>query len=150
MSPSGTTHLPVILVDSTVLLDVASEDPTGGGWSARTLAAWADRVPLLINPIVYAEDSVGYEYTAEVDAALPPELHRRDALPWEAAFLAGKAFLRYLRRGGDRRSPLPDFYIGAHAVVRGLARLTRDAGRYRTYFPDLRVIAPGSGELPAR
>ena len=92
--------------------------------------------------------SVGYGNIEEVDAALPSELYRREALPWEAGFLAGKAFLQYRRRGGERRSPLPDFCIGAHAVVRGLALLTRDAGRYRTYFPDGPVAAPDTDARP--
>jgi len=78
----------------------------------------------------------------DVDAAIPAEFVRREALPWEAAFLAGKCFLRYRRAGGSRRSPLPDFYIGAHAAVRGIPLLTRDAARYRTYFPRLELLLP--------
>ena len=78
----------------------------------------------------------------DVDAAVPAEFFRREALPWEAAFLAGKCFLRYRRSGGSRRSPLPDFYIGAHAAVRGIPLLTRDAARYRTYFPRLELLLP--------
>lgn len=132
-----------VLVDSNVLLDVALRDPVWGEWSERALARMADRAPLYINPIVYAEVSVGYGTIEALDAALPPELYRRDPLPWEAGFLAGKSFLEYRRRGGERRSPLPDFYIGAHAAVRGLTLLTRDAGRYRTYFPRLAIVAPG-------
>lgn len=143
--PSGSevpTGIPGVLVDSNVLLDIAKEDPVWCEWSARTLAELADRAPLVINPIVYAEVSVGFATIEELNAALPPELYRRDPLPWEAGFLAGKCFLRYRRRGGERRSPLPDFYVGAHAAVRGLALLTRDAARYRTYFPRLLVVAP--------
>ncbi len=97
---------------------------------------------LTVNPVVYAEVSVGFNRIEDLDEALPPELFRRAPLPWEAAFLAGKCFLIYQKRGGKKRSPLPDFYIGAHAAVAGMALLTRDRGRYRTYFPRLKLIAP--------
>jgi predicted nucleic acid-binding protein len=95
-----------------------------------------------VNPIVYAEVSVRFERIEELEEALPRDRFAREALPWEAAFLAGKCFVAYRRRGGERRSPLPDFYIGAHAAVAGMRLLTRDAARYRTYFPRLDVIAP--------
>jgi predicted nucleic acid-binding protein len=131
-----------VLVDSNVILDVATEDPTWGDWSARALARAADRAVLVINPIVFAEVSVGFDRVEALEAALPPELYRRDPLPYEAAFLAGKSFLAYRRRGGRRAAPLPDFYIGAHAAVAGHQLLTRDAARYRTYFPRLALIAP--------
>jgi predicted nucleic acid-binding protein len=131
-----------VLVDSNVLLDIATGDPAWSEWSAEALAQAAERYPLVINPIVYAEVSIGYDKIEALDEALPVALYRREPLPWEAAFLAGKCFLRYRRRGGQRRSPLPDFYIGAHAAVRGLALLTRDAGRYRTYFPRVPLITP--------
>jgi predicted nucleic acid-binding protein len=134
---------PGVLVDSNVLLDVAKEDAVWGEWSAQCLAQLADRIQLFINPIVYAEVSVGFPTIEALDAALPMELFRREPLPWEAGFLAGKCFVQYRRRGGERRSPLPDFYIGAHAAVRGLVLLTRDAARYRTYFPRVAVVAPG-------
>ncbi len=140
------------LVDSNVLLDVATEDPNWGDWSARALAECAEHTALVINPIVYAEVSIGFAGIEAMDEALPAGLYRRESLPWEAAFLAGKCFLLYRRRGGLRRSPLPDFYIGAHAAVRGLALLTRDAGRYRGYFPKLEILAPlpGNGAFPSR
>jgi len=131
-----------VLVDSNVLLDVASNDPRWFAWSAEALTQAADEATLVINPIIYAEVSVNYLRIEEVDAALPPTVYRRAALPWEAAFLAGKCFLQYRRRGGSRRAPLPDFYIGAHAAVSGMSLLTRDAARFRTYFPKLRLIAP--------
>jgi predicted nucleic acid-binding protein len=99
---------------------------------------------LLINALIYAEVSVGFGSTEAVEEALPPDLYRREALPYEAAFLAGKAFLAYRRRGGARTSPLPDFYIGAHAAVSGYRLLTRDATRYRTYFPTVELISPSS------
>ena len=131
-----------VLVDSNVLLDVLEEDPHWFSWSAEQLAAAAEQYHLIINPIIYAEVSIGFERIEELEAALPPASFERRQLPWEAAFLAGKCFLAYRRAGGERRSPLPDFFIGAHAAVDGLVLLTRDAGRYRTYFPRLQLIAP--------
>jgi predicted nucleic acid-binding protein len=130
------------LVDSNVLLDVLMEDAEWFDWSASALAAAARTTPLVINPIVYAEVSAGFERIEDVDEALPAGYYRRLPLPWEAAFLAGQCFVRYRRRGGPRRSPLPDFYIGAHAAVEGLTLLTRDRARYRAYFPTLKMIAP--------
>ena len=97
---------------------------------------------LVINPLVYAEVSTCFDRIEDLEAALPQDAFRREALPYDAAFLAGKCFLAYRRRGGTRRSPLPDFYIGAHAAVAGYRLLTRDASRYRTYFPRLELIAP--------
>jgi predicted nucleic acid-binding protein len=134
-----------VLVDSNVILDVVTEDPEWFGWSSRAIETEADRSVLAIDPIVYAEVSIGFSRIEDLDEALPRDLFRRDPLPWEAAFLAGKCFLAYRRRGGARRSPLPDFYIGAHAAVRGMALLTRDPRRYRTCFPRLRLIGPEDG-----
>jgi len=131
-----------ILVDSNVLLDVLTEDARWSSWSMKALAEQAERDLLAINPIIYAEVSVGFVRIEEIDAALPPPTFHRLALPWEAAFLAGKCFQAYRKRGGVRSSPLPDFYIGAHASVSDMTLLTRDAARYRTYFPKLRLIAP--------
>jgi len=132
-----------VLVDSNVLLDVLSEDPVWFDWSSEMLASSAESATLVVNPIVYAEVSVGFNRVEELEEALPADRFTREALPWDAAFLAGKCFASYRRRGGERRSPLPDFYIGAHAAVRRMTLLTRDAARYRTYFPTLTVIAPG-------
>jgi hypothetical protein len=131
-----------ILVDSNVILDVVTQDPRWSRWSGERLAECADRSALAINPIVYAEVSIGFARIEDLDDALPAELLERRPLPWEAAFLAGKCFAAYRRRGGKRVAPLPDFYIGAHAAVAGMALLTRDPSRYRTYFPRLRLIAP--------
>lgn len=131
-----------VLVDSNVLLDVITDDPEWAEWSAGQLEQVADDSILIINPIIYSEVSIGFAGIEELDAALPAESFRREPLPWEAAFLAGKCFLAYRRRGGPRRSPLPDFYIGAHAAIRGMTVLTRDARRYRTHFPKLDLIAP--------
>ncbi|MGH2771603.1 MAG: type II toxin-antitoxin system VapC family toxin [Actinomycetota bacterium] len=131
-----------VLVDSNVILDVAGNDPKWGEWSSVALAAAAENDELAVNPLIYAEVSVGFERIEEVEEAIPSEDFRRYPLPLEAAFLAGKVFVRYRKRGGARRSPLPDFYIGAHAVVSGFRLLTRDPRRYRTYFPALKLISP--------
>lgn len=130
------------LVDTNVLLDVLTADPTWAAWSSAALAAAADRGPLWINPIIYAEVSVRFSTIEALDDALPPDDVRRAPLPWAAGFLAGKAFVAYRRAGGARATPLPDFYIGAHAAVAGFALLTRDANRFNTHFPTVRVIAP--------
>jgi predicted nucleic acid-binding protein len=134
---SGTT-----LVDSNVILDVVTDDAAWSARSRRALERAADEGGLAINPSVYAEVSVGYDRIEDLDAALPPETFARLPLPWAAGFLAGECFVRYRRAGGTRRSPLPDFYIGAHAAIEGLTLLTRDARRYRTYLPRLSVITP--------
>lgn len=131
-----------VLVDSNVLLDILTEDAKWLAWSGEALARCADQDSLAINPLIYAEVSIGFEQQGELDAALPELTFRRLPLPWEAAFVAGKCFRTYRQRGGSRRSPLPDFYIGAHAAVSGLRLLTRDASRYRTYFPELEIVCP--------
>lgn len=131
-----------VLVDANVLLDVLTDDPRWFEWSAAQLDACAERAELCINPIIYAEVSVGFDRIEDLDEALPLDAFRRLELPWEAGFLAGKAFLRYRRSRGTRTSPLPDFYIGAHAAIEGIALLTRDAKRYRTYYPGLELICP--------
>jgi predicted nucleic acid-binding protein len=130
-----------VLVDSNVLLDLFTGDPTWAPWSEARLAEAFDAGQVVINPIIYAEISVAFDRVETLNRALPAEL-RREALPWDAAFLAGKCFLDYRRRGGAKRSPLPDFYIGAHAAVTGRALLTRDATRYRTLLPSLVLISP--------
>lgn len=131
-----------VLVDSNVILDVVTDDPAWSRWSSDALAQCAETGPLVINPIIYAEVSVGFARIEALEEALPSEYFERAALPWEAAFLAGKCFLRYQRRGGRKRSSLPDFYIGAHAAVAGLVLLTRDPLRYRANFPTVRLLAP--------
>lgn len=130
------------LIDANVLLDVATEDPQWYEWSATALATTARAAPLLINPLIYAEVSANYDSIEELDDALPDNLFRRASLPYPAGFLAARAFLSYRSRGGQRRSPLPDFYIGAHAAVDRLTLVTRDARRYRTYFPTVDLMAP--------
>lgn len=131
-----------VMVDSNVLLDLLTEDGHWAEWSAQAIAELGTTAQLVINPIIFAEVSVRTETVEEADAAFPDAFFRREPIPWAAAFLAGKAFLAYQRRGGTRWSPLPDFFIGAHAAVAGYRLLTRDAARYRTYFPGLELIAP--------
>jgi predicted nucleic acid-binding protein len=140
------TARPVTLVDSCVLLDVITGDEQWADWSATQVAAAIDTGRVVINPLIYAEVSVGYESIEELDDILPASDYEREPLPWVAGFAAGKAYRRYRRSGGDKRSPMPDFYIGAHAAVASYRLLTRDARRYRTYFPALDIVAPG----PAR
>ena len=131
------------LVDSNVLLDVLTEDEAWCAWSSGALALAAERGRLAINPVVYAEVSTRFSRIEELELALPADSFGREAISYEAAFLAEKAFRSYRRRGGERRSTLPDFFIGAHAAVAGYELLTRDAARYRTYFPRLRIWSPG-------
>jgi predicted nucleic acid-binding protein len=131
-----------ILIDSNVLLDIMSEDSRWFRWSADAVAQAADRSRLVINAIVYSEVSVRYSRIEDLDEALPKTMFDREAIPYEAAFLAGKAFAAYRGRGGVKQSPLPDFFIGAHAAVASYTVMTRDAARYRTYFPRLLLIAP--------
>ena len=130
------------LVDSHVIIDVLEEDDEWLDWSAAMLARAARQGPLVINPLVYAEVSVTFDAIEDLEAALPAAYFTREPLPWDAAFLAGKAFMAYRERGGGRRVPLTDFYIGAHAAVAGYALLTRDPRRYRSHFPRLRIVAP--------
>lgn len=131
-----------VLVDSNVLLDILTEDSRWYDWSAGKLAECAEEHGLIINPMIYSEVSIGFERIEELEDALPHRMFRRQNIPWEAAFLAGKCFIQYRRRGGQKQAPLPDFFIGAHAAVENLALLTRDAARYRTYFPSLELVVP--------
>jgi predicted nucleic acid-binding protein len=133
-----------ILVDSNVILDIVTEDKKWFPWSSQALAKYAETHTLVINPIIYADVSVGFDRIEDVEEVLPSAFFRRDPIPWEAAFLAAKCFLAYRRRRGKKSSPLPDFFIGAHAAVLGIPLLTRDIARYRTYFPKLNIITPGS------
>jgi hypothetical protein len=133
-----------ILVDSNIILDIVTEDPNWFDWSAGKLDEYAQQTQLNINSIIYAEVSIGFEKIEELEAILPINFFHRLDLPWEAAFLAGKCFLQYRQKGGTKRSPLPDFYIGAHAAIREMMLLTRDVNRYSTYFPTLELIVPES------
>ena len=131
-----------VLIDSSVLLDILGGSAEWSSWSSDALARVSDSAPLIINPIIYAEVSIRYSFIEDVDNVLPREIFARESIPYSAAFLAGKAFLAYRRRGGLRTAPLPDFFIGAHAAVSDYQLLTRDAKRYRSYFPDLVLIMP--------
>ena len=136
------TELMGSLIDANVLLDVFTEDPQWSAWSAVALEAAVERGPMWINPIVYAEVSVRFSRIEDLEAVLPRRDFGRAQIPFEAAFLAGKAFRDSRGRGGSRSSTLPDFFIGAHAAVSGLTLITRDAARYRTYFPTVSLITP--------
>lgn len=133
---------PATLIDSCVLLDVITADKRWADWAAGQIATAIDQGRAVINPIIYAEVSVGYETVEELDVLLPAAGYEREPLPYLAGFAAGKVFLRYRRGGGQKRSPMPDFYIGAHAAIAGYRLLTRDVSRYRTYFPTIDIIAP--------
>jgi len=131
-----------VLVDSNVILDLFLDDPTWADWSESTLADCSDYAALFINPVVYAEVSVGFEKIEDLEAALHKGGFQMLEIPREALFLAGKAFLSYKKAKGTRKSPLPDFFIGAQAAVLGLDLITRDVSRYRTYFPTIKLIHP--------
>lgn len=130
------------LVDSNVIIDILDADPAWAGWSQARVAEARRSGRVVINPLVFAEVAGAYTIQAEADRAISAAIYRRENLPWEAAFAAGRVFRTYRRADGSKRSPLPDFYIGAHAEVRGYVLLTRDPSRYRSYFPSLKIIAP--------
>ncbi len=130
------------LVDSCVLIDVLANDAKWADWSIEQLERLGNYAPLIINPIILAEVSPRFERASDLAAALAALPLVREALPWDAAFLAGQAFKIYRLTKGAKTSPMPDFYIGAHALINNLQLLTRDAARYRTYFPKLEIVAP--------
>lgn len=140
--PDARYILPPTLVDSCVLIDVLADDPRWAEWSLNKLDALGTQAPLVINPLILAEISPRFERAADLEAALSLLPLKREALPWDAAFLAGQAFRVYRQNDGLKHSPMPDFYIGAHALVQGYRLLTRDAARYRTYFPKLSLVCP--------
>ncbi len=131
-----------VLVDSNVILDVFLDDPDWADWSETMLSEHSMSGALYINPIVYTEVSIGFARIEELDAAITLAGFQIMELPKEALFLAGKAFLSYRRNQGTKTSPLPDFYIGAHAAVLDIPLLTRDTTRYHTYFPTVNLITP--------
>jgi predicted nucleic acid-binding protein len=132
----------VILVDTNVLLDVLEEDSQWATWSQGRLEAASATDTLAINPIIYSELSIAFARIEELEAVIEDATLTVEAIPREALFLAGKAFLRYRRSRGTKRSVLPDFYIGAHAAVMQWPILTRDVGRYKTYYPTVSLITP--------
>ena len=130
------------LFDTNVLLDIATADPTWLPWSESQLRNAAALGPILINPIIYAELAPAFASIADLDHWLNPSVFQRLSLPYSAGWLAAQAYMKYRRDGGTRTSPLPDFYIGAHAETEQRILVTRDATRYRTYFPNVDLIAP--------
>ena len=130
------------LLDANVLLDIATADPTWLAWSEKQFRDAAAQGPILINPIIYAELAPAFATQSDLDQWLDPAVFHRLPLPYAAGWLAAQAFVKYRRAGGAKISPLPDFYIGAHAETDGLTLVTRDAGRYRTYFPSVALITP--------
>ena len=131
-----------VMVDSCVYLDIFSRDPRWLDWSSRALAEAADKGSIVLNPVIYAEISIRFDRIEDLEALLPADVFEYSAVPREAAFLAGKCFMKYRRRGGRKSRPLPDFFIGAHAAVAGLPLVTRDTKRFSEYFPGLRLVCP--------
>ncbi len=131
-----------ILVDSNVILDIFLNDPNWADWSEAKLAKYSNYTRLFINPVVYAEISIGFRRIEELELAITKGGFQILEIPKEALFLAGKAFLQYRKVKGTKRSPLTDFYIGAQAAVLGLELITRDVSRYQTYFPSVKLIHP--------
>jgi predicted nucleic acid-binding protein len=132
----------IVLADTNVLLDVFDPAEEFHEWSAGQITSLVLRDQLAINPVIYAELAVAFEQTADLDRRLPPGHFLRLELSYEASFLAGQAFRKFLKRSGKRTRPLPDFFIGAHAETIGAAILTRDTARFRTCFPKVRLISP--------
>ena len=131
-----------ILFDTNVLLDIATADAIWLGWSEGQFRAAAAQGPILINPFIYAELASAFASQSDLDGWLDPVVFQRLPLPYAAGWLAAQAFVKYRRAGGTKSSPLPDFYIRAHAEAEGLTLATRDATRYRTYFPSVSLITP--------
>ena len=135
-----------VLVDSNVILDVFEDDPAWVDWSESMLDRYSIAHTLYINSIIYAEVSIGFEQIEELEEAITGCGFEIVEIPKPALFRAGKAFVEYRKRGGRKTSPLPDFFIGAHAEISGLTLITRDPARYKTYFPTVTVISPKDNE----
>ena len=131
-----------VFVDSCVLLDLFTADPQWADWSEAVLERYSQTNSLYINSVVYAEVSIGFEQIEAVDEAIAQMGIKVIEIPREALFLAGKVFLQYRRNKGTKRSPLPDFFIGAHVLVSEFALVTRDLQNYKTYFPQATLICP--------
>lgn len=131
-----------VFVDSCILLDLFTDDPKWGNWSESVLGKYSQSNTLFINSIVYTEVSIGFNRIEEVEKAIEQVGVKVLEIPREALFLAGKVFLDYRRNKGTKSSPLPDFFIGAHAAVSSFDLITRDAASYKTYFPSITVICP--------
>ncbi len=130
------------MIDSNVILDIVTEDKEWFEWSSYIVKLLSQEEIFLINSVIYSEVSIGFKKIEEVEELFVSDYFVREPIPWEACFLAGKCFLSYRKKGGLTTNPLPDFFIGAHALVRGTKLLTRDTARYRTYFPQLQLISP--------
>lgn len=137
-----------ILVDSNIILDIFLNDPNWADWSETTLEKYSQQAVLCINSIIYSEVSIGFVQIEDLEAAMAKAGFQMLEIPKEALFLAGKVYLKYKKRKGIKRTPLPDFYIGAQAAVLHLDLMTRDISRYRTYFPNVTLISPHSQHLP--
>ena len=136
-----------VLVDSNIILDVFLNDPNWADWSETTLEKYSQQAVLCINSIIYSEVSIGFVQIEDLEAAMAKAGFQMLEIPKEALFLAGKVYLKYKKRKGIKRTPLPDFYIGAQAAVLHLDLMTRDISRYRTYFPNVTLISPHSQHL---
>lgn len=141
-APASGERVEGALVDTCVLLDVADPDSPWHAWSVDALESFDGRGRLWVDPVVYAECAIGFESVEDVDRMLDALALGYRELPRDALFLAGNAFLRYRRRGGTKAGVLPDFFIGAHAAVDGLALVTRDDRRFASYFPTVRLVVP--------
>ncbi len=133
-----------VFVDSCVLLDLFTDDENWADWSERTLEKYSQTNTLYINSIVYTEISIGFNKVEEVESAIEELGIKVLEMPREASFLTGKAFLKYRKSKGNKISPLPDFFIGAHASVSGFDLITRDLAKYKTYFPQIKLIHPSA------
>ena len=131
-----------VLVDSNVILDIFLNDFKWADWSEAKLEEYSYHTTLYINSIIYSEISIGFKLVEDLESAISKAGFQLLEIPKEALFLAGKAFIKYKKREGTKKTPLPDFFIGAQAAVLELDLLTRDAARYRTYFPTVRLITP--------
>ena len=136
----------MLLVDTNVILDVVQDDARWAEWSQAQLDACALQHDLIVNPVIYAELSIAFERIEELERMLAKGGFRLEPIPREALFLAGKVFLKYRKTGGTKTGVLPDFFIGAHAAVAGIALLTRDTKRYQTYYPGIELLSPGEAD----
>jgi len=132
----------MVMVDSCVYLDIFTRDAQWCYWSSDVLARYANVGNVIINPVIYAEISIRFDKIEELQALLSKDIFEYYAIPREAAFLAGKCFLKYRKRGGKKTTPLPDFFIGAHAAILNIPLVTRDTNRFREYFPKLEIVCP--------
>ena len=133
----------MVLIDTNVLIDVVTKDPSWFEWSSSQVVKLIDKREAAINPVIFTELAPNYEDEKQLDQGLlKPTLFKRLQLPYSSAFPTSRAFIKYKNAGGKKTSPLPDFFIGGHAEAEGHVILTRDAGRYRSYFPAVRLITP--------